>query len=68
MHIYSFEKLEVWRLSKELVKIIYKITKDFPHEEQFELTNQMRRAAVSVSSNLAEARQGLQQKIKLTLP
>lgn len=54
MHIYSFEKLEVWRLSKELVKTIYKITKGFPREEQFGLTNQMRRAAVSVSSNLAE--------------
>src|SRR5215212_4748122 len=54
MHIFSFEKLEVWRLSKELVKTIYKITKDFPREEQFGLTNQMRRAAVSVSSNLAE--------------
>lgn len=54
MHIYSFEKLEVWLLSKELVKIIYTITREFPREEQFGLINQMRRASVSVSSNLAE--------------
>lgn len=54
MHIYSFEKLEVWQLSKELVRTIYIITKNFPREELFGLTSQMRRASVSVSSNLAE--------------
>jgi four helix bundle protein len=51
---YSFEKLEVWQDTRELTKTIYKITKHFPEEERFGLTNQMRRAAVSVSSNIVE--------------
>lgn len=54
MYTYPFEKLEVWRLSKRLVVDIYKITGKFPTEERFGLVNQMRRAAVSISSNLAE--------------
>lgn len=54
MYTYPFEKLEVWRLSKNLVVSIYKITEKFPTEERFGLVNQMRRAAVSISSNLAE--------------
>lgn len=51
---FSFEKLNVWIDSKELIKLIYTITKDFPHEEKFGLTNQLRRASVSIASNLAE--------------
>jgi four helix bundle protein len=51
---YSFEKLEVWQDTRELTKVIYKITKQFPDEERFGITNQMRRAAVSVSSNTVE--------------
>jgi four helix bundle protein len=54
MYTYPFEKLEVWQQSKKLVVKIYKLTEKFPAEEKFGLTNQMRRAAVSVSSNLAE--------------
>ncbi len=54
MYIYSFEKLSVWKESIELVKIIYKITTNFPSEEKFGLTSQLRRASVSISSNLAE--------------
>ncbi len=54
MKIYSFEKLEVWKESVELVKLIYKITSDFPSEEKFGLISQLRRASVSISSNLAE--------------
>lgn len=54
MKIYSFEKLDVWILSKELVVSIYTITKHFPRDEQFGLTNQLRRAALSISSNIAE--------------
>ena len=54
MYIYSFEKLEVWQLSKEFVKDIYRLTEKFPSEEKFGLTGQLRRASVSVSSNLAE--------------
>lgn len=51
---YSFENLEIWQLSRELTKEIYKITLLFPDEERFGLTNQLRRASVSVSSNIAE--------------
>ncbi|WP_147676792.1 four helix bundle protein [Algibacter pacificus] len=53
-YTFSFEKLNVWIDSKELVKLIYILTKEFPSEERFGLTSQLRRAAVSVSSNLAE--------------
>jgi four helix bundle protein len=51
---YSFENLEVWQMSRELVKEIYQITSTFPNEEKFGLTSQLRRASVSVSSNIAE--------------
>lgn len=51
---YSFENLEVWQKSRELVKDIYQITSVFPQEEKFGITNQLRRAAISVSSNIAE--------------
>ena len=54
MKIYSFEKLEVWQNSRVLVTAIYQLTKKFPQEERFGLTNQLRRASVSVSSNIAE--------------
>lgn len=54
MYQYSFEKLEVWQLSRELVKEIYRVTSSFPIEEQFGLTRQLRRASISISSNLAE--------------
>jgi len=54
MYHYSFEKLEVWQLSRKLVGIIYKITDKFLVEERVGLTNQLRRAAVSINSNIAE--------------
>jgi four helix bundle protein len=54
MKIYSFEKLLVWQESIELVKEIYRITSQFPSEEKFGLISQLRRATVSISSNLAE--------------
>ena len=54
MKIYSFEKLIVWQESKEFIKVIYKITKDFPSDERFGLISQLRRATVSIASNLAE--------------
>ena len=47
-------KLETWQKSIELTEIIYKITSLFPKEEIYGLTNQMRRCAVSVASNIAE--------------
>ncbi len=58
--IKDFKDLIVWRKAIALAKEVYRVTKTFPREEQFGLTNQVRRAVVSVSSNIAEghARQG----------
>jgi four helix bundle protein len=52
--IRTFKDLKVWQKGIELVKGIYKITKDFPREEQYGLSSQMRRAAISIPSNIAE--------------
>lgn len=52
--VYSFEKLEVWKESKTLSKLVYKFTVGFPDYERFGLVTQMRRAVISVCSNLAE--------------
>lgn len=54
MYTYSFEKLEVWNESKEFSKSIYSITSTFPDQEKFGLISQLRRAAVSICSNIAE--------------
>lgn len=54
MKVYSFEKLEVWKESMALVNLIYKLTDAFPAEEKFGLSSQLRRASVSIASNLAE--------------
>lgn len=50
----AFEKLEVWQRGIALVGHIYRVSRAFPREEQFGLTAQIRRAAVSVPSNIAE--------------
>ena len=50
----NYRELIVWQKSYQLCIQIYKITKDFPKEEKFGLTSQIRRAAVSVPSNIAE--------------
>ncbi len=52
--IKNFTDLNAWKYSHSLVLEIYEITKIFPKEEQFGLTNQIRRAVVSISSNIAE--------------
>lgn len=54
MYIYSFEKLDVWVEAKDFTKEIYKLTSKFPESEKFGLTNQLRRACVSICSNIAE--------------
>lgn len=54
MKSFSFEKLEVWIASKEFAVYIYKITIVFPEEEKYGLVSQLRRAAISISSNIAE--------------
>ena len=48
------KKLELWKESMELVSSIYELTKQFPHEEEFGLKSQFRRAAVSIPSNISE--------------
>lgn len=54
MKTYSFEKLESWQHAKRLAVWIYDITLVFPAEEKFGMVSQMRRAAISIASNLAE--------------
>jgi four helix bundle protein len=54
MREYGFEKLKVWQESRELTKTIYQITADFPDSERYGLISQIRRAAISVGSNIAE--------------
>jgi len=54
MFTFNFEKLDVWQAAIQFADLIYQITKKFPEQERFGLTNQMRRAAVSISSNIAE--------------
>ena len=54
MPLKSYKELKVWQRSIELVKEIYKITAQFPKNEIYGLTSQMRRAAISISSNIAE--------------
>src|SRR5690625_558583 len=50
----THKDLDVWKLSRETVVEIYKITKDFPATETYGLTNQIRRSAISIPSNIAE--------------
>jgi len=52
--MFGFEKLDVWQKSVDLADKVYRLTRDFPDYEKFGLANQMRRATVSVSSNIAE--------------
>jgi four helix bundle protein len=52
--MFNFEKLDVWQKAIDFADLVYSSTPDFPIEESFGLTNQMRRAAVSISSNIAE--------------
>ena len=52
--MFNFEKLDVWQEAIQFADLVYQLRGDFPSEERFGLTNQMRRAAVSISSNLAE--------------
>ena len=52
--MFNFEKLEVWQKAIDFADLIYNETRGFPAEERFGLTNQLRRAVVSISSNIAE--------------
>ena len=50
----SFRDLQIWQKSMELTVDVYRMTKNFPHEEIFGLTSQLRRCAISIPSNIAE--------------
>jgi four helix bundle protein len=63
--IKSFRDLKVWQEAHSLVVEIYKITKDFPKDEVFGLTNQIRRASVSITSNISEGFNRVSQKEKV---
>jgi four helix bundle protein len=52
--MFNFEKLETWQKAIAFADMVYEVTRDFPNDERFGLTNQMRRAEVSISSNIAE--------------
>lgn len=52
--MHNVEQLKVWQLAMELAKEVYVLTNDFPSDEKFGLTAQIRRATVSVASNIAE--------------
>ena len=52
--MFNFKKLETWQKATTFADLVYEATRHFPGDERFGLTNQMRRAAVSVSSNIAE--------------
>lgn len=51
---FRFEKLEVWQEARKINQVIYRLTKRFPRQELFAMTSQIRRASISVSSNIAE--------------
>jgi len=54
MYQFGFEKLKVWQDARKLTVEIYRLTAKFPEREKFGLTNQLRRASVSVGANIAE--------------
>ena len=65
MKLESFKQLKVWQRSIELVKEVYKITGQFPKAELYGLTQQMRRAVISIPSNIAEGYKRKNLKYKL---
>ena len=52
--MFNFEKLEVWKKAIDFADLVYSFTRHFPDNERFGLTSQMRRASVSIASNIAE--------------
>jgi four helix bundle protein len=52
--MHNFKELKIWQKSKELVVEIYQLTQSFPGSEQFGITSQIQRAAMSIPSNIAE--------------
>ena len=65
MDYFYFKKLDVYNYSKDLVKYIYSVLKKFPQEERYAICDQLRRAVVSVPSNIAEGFGRLSSKEKI---
>lgn len=59
------KKLKVWNKSISLVKVVYDVTREFPVEEKFGLTSQMRRASVSIPSNISEGASRIHKKDRI---
>jgi four helix bundle protein len=57
MLVQSYRDLETWQVAMELVERIYALTKQFPHEELYGLTSQLRRAGMAIPSNVSEGHQ-----------
>ena len=64
MESYQFENLTAWQKAKELAIAVYRLVAKFPQYEQYALSNQVRRAAISVPSNIAEGTSRLSMKDK----
>ena len=52
--MWNFRKVDAWNRALELSKIVYDLTRRFPDEEKYGLSSQLRRAVISISSNIAE--------------
>lgn len=66
MREYAFERLDVWQNARNFAFHIYTLTKTFPEDEKYGITSQIRRASVSICSNIAEgsSRRSNQEKIR----
>lgn len=58
----GYEKLEVWKKAHKFVILVYKYTKDFPRNEEYGLTSQLRRAVLSISTNIVEGQANTSKK------
>ena len=62
MYQYYFEKLDVFQRTRKLVASVYRVTDNFPADERFSMTSQVRRAALSILANIAEGNSRITQK------
>jgi hypothetical protein len=61
---FKFEKLEIWRMANEMADNVHLITQNFPKEKMFSLTSQLKRAADSISLNMAATGQSNPEQVK----